>query len=405
MDSVRKVAVIGGGAAGFFAALSAAEHHPESQVVLFEKSNKLLSKVKVSGGGRCNVTHACFSPAVLSKHYPRGGKQLKKAFSIFHAADTVEWFTSRGVPLKTEVDGRMFPEANTSQAIIDCLQREARNSGVEIRLQSPVTAIQPLDEGGFDLHGERFDHVIVATGGSPKGSGFDWLRALGHTIAEPVPSLFTFNMPGETITERMGLVVPNAIVRIQGTKLSHQGPVLITHWGMSGPAVLKLSAWGARELEERGYRFHIQVNWLGKVNESEVLEELAGALPGIARKKAANACPWDLPRNFWSHLIAKAGIGPDTPWQEVGKKARNKLIDLLLNDVYTVEGKTTFKEEFVTCGGVTRSEVDFNTMESRIVPGLHFAGEVLDVDGITGGFNFQAAWTTGYIAGRGAETG
>ena len=405
MDGVRNVAVIGGGAAGFFAALSAAQHHPESQVILFEKSDKLLSKVKVSGGGRCNVTHACFSQSAFAKHYPRGGRQLKKAFGMFSAQDTIDWFTERGVPLKTEDDGRMFPVANTSQAVIDCLLREAHKAGIDIRMKAPIRSIQPLDGGGFNLHGERFDRVVVATGGSPKATGFDWLVALGHTISAPVPSLFTFNMPGETITKRMGLVVPNAIVRIQGTKLSHQGPVLITHWGMSGPAVLKLSAWGARELAERDYGFNIQVNWIGVTNEAEVSAQWEDALPDMLRKKMANACPFDLPKNFWLHALDKAKIDPNTSWAELGKKPRNRLINGLLNDTYTVAGKTTFKEEFVTCGGVTLGEVDFNTMESRIVPGLHFSGEVLDVDGITGGFNFQAAWTTGYIAGHGAETG
>ena len=400
MPGVRNVAVIGGGAAGFFAALSAAHHHPESRVTLFEKTGKLLSKVKVSGGGRCNVTHACFSPSAFAKHYPRGGRQLKKAFGTFSAQDTIDWFTERGVPLKTEDDGRMFPVANTSEAVIDCLLGEARSAGIDIRMKAPVQSIQPLDGGGFDLHGEQFDRVIVATGGSPKATGFDWLVALGHTISAPVPSLFTFNMPGETITERMGLVVKDAIVRIQGTKLSHQGPVLITHWGMSGPAVLKLSAWGARELAERDYGFTIQVNWIGVTNEADVLAKLEEALPGMLKKKMANACPFDLPKNFWIHALEKAGIDPDSPWAELGKKARNRLINGLLNDTYTVAGKTTFKEEFVTCGGVTLGEVDFHTMESRVVPGLHFAGEVLDVDGITGGFNFQAAWTTGFIAGR-----
>lgn len=400
MERNWNVAVIGGGAAGFFGALSAAHHHPRAKVVLFEKSGKLLSKVKVSGGGRCNVTHACFSPSAFAKHYPRGGRQLKKAFSTFSAQDTIDWFSDRGVPLKTEEDGRMFPVANTSQAVIDCLLAEAHKAGIDIRMKTPVTAIVPLEGGGFDLHGEQFDRVIVATGGSPKATGFDWLVALGHTVSEPVPSLFTFNMPGETITERMGLVVKNAIVRIQGTKLSHQGPVLITHWGMSGPAVLKLSAWGARELSERNYGFTIQVNWIGLINETEVTAQLNEALPGILRKKVANACPFDLPKNLWLHALDKAGINPDTPWSDLGKKPRNRLLNGLLNDTYTVAGKTTFKEEFVTCGGVTLGEVDFSTMQSRVVPGLHFAGEVLDVDGITGGFNFQAAWTTGFNAGK-----
>ncbi len=402
MDKGQKVAVIGGGAAGFFAALSAAHHHPMSKVTLFEKSNKLLAKVKVSGGGRCNVTHACFSPAALAKGYPRGGKQLKKAFSAFHAKDTVEWFTERGVPLKTEEDGRMFPEANTSQAIIDCLMREAQSAGIRILMSSPVSDIRASasENGGFDLRGERFDQVIIATGGSPKSTGFDWLRELGHSVSEPVPSLFTFNMPGESVTERMGLVVQDAIVRIQGTKLSHQGPVLITHWGMSGPAVLKLSAWGARELEQRGYSFAIQINWVGLPNENEVSEIIGSASAEARKKKLANACPFELPKNFWLYLLEKSGLDADSPWMELGKKGRNKLINTLLNDTYTVRGKTTFKEEFVTCGGVALGEVDFKTMQSRVVPGLYFAGEVLDVDGITGGFNFQAAWTTGFVAGQ-----
>ncbi len=402
MDSTQHVAVIGGGAAGFFAALSAAQHHPNAGVVLFEKSNKLLAKVKVSGGGRCNVTHACFSPAVLAKSYPRGGKQLKKAFSEFHATHTVEWFTTRGVPLKTEEDGRMFPEANTSQAIIDCLMREAESAGIDIRMSSPIREIKPStsNTGGFDLHGERFDRVVVASGGSPKPTGFDWIRAWGHTISEPVPSLFTFNMPKESVTARMGLVVQDAIVRIQGTKLSHQGPVLITHWGMSGPAVLKLSAWGARELEQRGYSFAIQVNWVGLSNESEVSELMSATAAEAHKKKLVNACPFDLPKNFWQFLLEKSGLDTNTPWMELGKKGRNRLVNTLLNDTYQVQGKTTFKEEFVTCGGVALGEVDFKTMQSRVVPGLYFAGEVLDVDGITGGFNFQAAWTTGFVAGQ-----
>ena len=400
MESAGQVAVVGGGAAGFFAALSAAHHHPNNNVVLFEKTSKLLSKVKVSGGGRCNVTHACFSPSAFAKHYPRGGRQLKKAFGTFSAQDTIDWFTERGVPLKTEDDGRMFPVANTSEAVIDCLLGEAHKAGIDIRMKAPVQSIQPLDGGGFDLHGEQFDRVIVATGGSPKATGFDWLVALGHTISTPVPSLFTFNMPGETITERMGLVVQDAIVRIQGTKLSHQGPVLITHWGMSGPAVLKLSAWGARELAERDYGFTIQVNWTGRTNEEEATRLMADAISASPKKKMANACPFELPKNFWVHALEKAGIHADTTWGELGKKPRNRLLNGLLNDTYSVAGKTTFKEEFVTCGGVTLGEVDFTTMQSRVVPGLHFAGEVLDVDGITGGFNFQAAWTTGYVAGQ-----
>ena len=400
MEGALKVAVIGGGAAGFFAALSTAQHHPLARVVLFEKTAKLLSKVKISGGGRCNVTHHCFSPSALSKHYPRGGKQLKKAFGTFQASDTVSWFESRGVALKTEGDGRMFPVTDSSQTIVDCLVHEADRHGIEVRLQSPVRELTPLAPGGFTLNGERFDRVVVATGGSPKREGLAWLEALGHAVADPVPSLFTFNMPGSDITDLMGVVVPDALVRIQGTKLSQQGPVLVTHWGMSGPAVLKLSAWGARDLAERGYAFSVQVNWIGIANEAEVMSAIDDAMPDIRKKKVANACPFDLPKKFWAFLLARAEVPVDAVWLDLGKKAKNKLVNTLLNDVYEVRGKTTFKEEFVTCGGVVLGEVDFATMQSRVVPGLYFAGEVLDVDGVTGGFNFQAAWTTGFVAGR-----
>ncbi len=396
---MKKVAVIGGGAAGFFAALSAAQHQPTTQVIIYEKSDKLLSKVKISGGGRCNVTNATFKAGPLSKNYPRGGKSLKKTFAQFETQDTIDWFTARAVPLKTEADGRMFPATDSSQSIIDCLTHQAQKAGIEIRMRTRVQRITQQDDSIL-VNDEAFDAVIVATGGSPKSSGFDWLAAMGHSITQPVPSLFTFNMPGESVKEMMGLVVPDALVRIQGTKLSHQGPVLITHWGMSGPAVLKLSAWGARELQARGYAFNIQINWIGIANESEVLDIIEASLPENRKKKMANACPFELPKNFWLYVLKKSQVNPDMPWLELGKKSRNRLVNTLLNDIYAVKGKTTFKEEFVTCGGIKADEVDFGTMESRIVPGLFFAGEVLDVDGITGGFNFQAAWSTGFVAGR-----
>lgn len=397
--SIRRAAVIGGGAAGFFAALSIREHHPQAEVVLFEKSNKVLAKVKVSGGGRCNVTNATFSPSGLSKHYPRGGKQLKKAFNQFQASDTVQWFLDKGVELHTEADGRMFPVSNNSQTIIDCLQLAAKQSNIDIRLQSGVNHLS-LEDEGWQVNGEAFDRVVVASGGSPMAKGFDWLRSLGHTIADPVPSLFTFNMPGNRVTQLMGVVVPHAIARIQGTKLSEQGPILITHWGMSGPGILKLSAWGARELAARGYEFTVQINWIGEPHAERALQHITQALPELGRKKLVNACPFEVPRNFWVYQLDRAGCDAESTWLELSKKDRNRLLNNLLNDTYEVQGKTTFKEEFVTCGGVELSEVNFNSMESCIAPGLYFAGEVLDVDGITGGFNFQAAWTTGYVAGR-----
>ncbi len=401
-----RVAVIGGGAAGFFAALSVMQHHPDAEVVLFEKSDKLLSKVRVSGGGRCNVTHHCLEPRKLAKFYPRGERFLKKAFNHFAVADTVAWFAARGVQLKTEADGRMFPTTDSSGTIIDALLQEADRSGVRVALRSPVTAILRREEHG--AKGLRlaigpsvmdFDRVIITTGGYPQASSYAWLSGLGHTIVEPAPSLFTFNMPNEPIRELMGVSVP-ARVRIVGSPLESIGPLLITHWGFSGPAVLRLSAWGARELKALGYRFIAQVNWLEQRTEDSVRAHFHDQSALLDRKMAENTNPFHLPKRLWTHLLTKADIPLDRPWGTVGKKDRNRLIDLLTNDRYAVQGKTTFKEEFVTAGGVSLEEVDPETMRSRLVPGVYFAGEVLDIDGITGGFNFQAAWTTGYLAGK-----
>lgn len=406
MSTQNHIAIIGGGAAGFFAALSAKAANPAAQVVIYEKSNKVLAKVKVSGGGRCNVTHACFSPSELAKHYPRGGKQLKKAFGTFYTTDTVQWFQSRGVELKTESDNRMFPATDSSQTIIDCLQGEASKLGVEVRMH---TGVQQLTPGSNSIElllsdGKtvQANAVIVATGGSPKLAGFSWLSALGHAIESPVPSLFTFNLPGEKIRELMGVVAPNATVRIQGTKLASSGPLLITHWGMSGPAILRTSAFGARLLEERNYQFTALVSWLGETNEDVVREQVAEHIKAHPLQQVGNKNPFELPKRLWAFLLQKIEQDDSTPWTELGKKNGNRLINLLLNDAYQASGKTTFKEEFVTAGGVKLAEVDFKTMQSRVVPGLFFAGEVLDVDGVTGGFNFQAAWTTGFVAGRSA---
>ena len=398
-----KVAIIGGGAAGFFAAFSVKEHHPTAVVTIFEKSDKLLSKVKISGGGRCNVTHACFKPSLLSKFYPRGEKQLKKAFSVFQPKDTVEWFAKRGVSLKAEIDNRMFPDTNNSQTIIDCFLKEARTKDIKIVKNNAVSSFEPNDKGiylNFKTGNQQFDKVVLATGGSPKMRGFEWLEKTGHTIVEPLPSLFTFNMPKESITELMGLVVENATVRIQATKLQYSGPVLVTHWGMSGPAILKLSAWGARLLFKKSYQFNIQINWLSIKNEEEVNSILIEKESSIRKKKISNANPFTLPNRMWVYLLERVQINPDLPWFELSKKNKNKLINVLLNDVYEVCGKTTFKEEFVTSGGVSLEDVNFSTMESLKCENLYFAGELLNIDGITGGFNFQAAWTTGFIAGK-----
>ena len=398
-----KVAIVGGGAAGFFAAFSVKEHHPESQVTIFEKSDKLLSKVKISGGGRCNVTHACFQVSQLSKFYPRGAKQLKKAFSIFQPKDTVAWFRARGIDLKTESDGRMFPVTDDSQTIIDCFLHEAQIKKIQIVKHSRVNELHP-EKSGFTLvfneSKKHFDKVIIASGGSPKARGFEWLQNIGHAIINPIPSLFTFNMPEESVKDLMGLVVENATARIQGTKLQYTGPILITHWGMSGPAILKLSAWGARLLYDHNYKFNVQINWLSVKSENEVHDMINAEMDRIRKKKIANANPFGLPNRMWLFLLEKVQINSDSPWMELSKKNRNKLVNVLLNDVYAVSGKTTFKEEFVTCGGLSLSDVDMKTMQSIVCKDLYFAGEVLDIDGITGGFNFQAAWTTGYIAGK-----
>lgn len=398
------IAIIGGGAAGFFSAISCKAHHPHARVTLYEKSGKLLSKVKVSGGGRCNVTNACDNIAQFAKHYPRGEKHLKKALRQFSAADTIEWFEKRGVRLIVEADMRMFPSTNDSQTIINCLLQEASNHQVAIKFRTPIMKLEQEGKQFLltfqDQTTAKADKVVVATGGSPKPEGLLWLQALGHTIIPPVPSLFTFNMPHETIRSLMGIVVNPVSVKVQSTKLIAEGPLLITHWGMSGPAILKLSAWGARALYEHDYKFKLQVNWLGSIKEHQLRETLTSSITSIRKRNMSNGNPFQLPNRFWEFIILKAGINGKTTWAELSKKSINKLIDTLLNDVYDVSGKTTFKEEFVTCGGVSLDDINIETMESKPCPGLFFAGEVLDIDGITGGFNFQAAWTTGFIAGK-----
>lgn len=398
------IAVVGGGAAGFFAAISCKKHYPNAKVTLYEKSGKLLAKVKVSGGGRCNVTNVCPNNTQFAKHYPRGEKLLKKAFQVFDASDTAQWFEERGVKLKAEADNRMFPESNDSQTIVDCLMQEAKRSNILILTHTPILKLEQVNEQFHLLLQNqsvvKADKVVVATGGSPKLEGLKWLEALGHTIVPPVPSLFTFNMPGEAVKSLMGVVINPVTVKVQSTKLMAEGPLLITHWGMSGPAILKLSAWGARTLYDKNYRFKIQINWLGTIKENQLRENMAANLEAIKKRKISNHNPFQLPARFWSFILEKAAINPEVIWAEIGKKSLNKLIDTLLNDVYEVSGKTTFKEEFVTCGGVSLDDITITTMESNKCPGLFFAGEVLDVDGITGGFNFQAAWTTGFIAGK-----
>ncbi|MDQ3099916.1 MAG: NAD(P)/FAD-dependent oxidoreductase [Bacteroidota bacterium] len=401
-----KVAVIGGGAAGFFAALSVKEHHPSATVLLIEKANKLLSKVRVSGGGRCNVTHHCFEIKKLSRNYPRGERFLRKTFEKFSSRETIAWFASRGVKLKAEADGRMFPITDNSQTIIDALMNAATLSQVMIVQGDAVIACaHSSDQQEFQITFasgkiQEFDRLIIATGGNPKREAYEWLEKFGHSIIPPVPSLFTFNMPEEPIKELMGVVADPVRARIIGTDLESSGPLLITHWGMSGPAILKLSAWGARIVYELDHKFTLQLNWVGGRSEEEIRTIFKEQQSEPAGKQIINAELFGLPKRLWRFLLLKASVPLEKRYSDLAKKERDRLIDLLTNDRYIVNGKTTFKEEFVTAGGVDLNEVDPRTMQSRIVPGLYFAGEVLDIDGITGGFNFQAAWSTGSVAGK-----
>lgn len=400
------VAIIGGGAAGFFAAISVKENYPDAKVTIFEKSAKFLAKVKVSGGGRCNVTNACNTVNELSTAYPRGKNSLKKAFKVFNNRDAMHWFETKGVALVTQEDNCVFPESQDSQTIIDCFIQYARSHNVDLSLKSGVKSITSennklavsfIDQ---DIPGQVFDKIIVTTGGSPKRKGLEWLAQLGHKIEEPVPSLFTFNLPSNPVTKLMGIVVENASVSIQGTRLKSTGPLLVTHWGMSGPAILVLSAFGARILYEKNYQFKFQVNWVNIKQHQKVFEQLDSIAIKHTNKHLSNFRPYSLPERLWLYLLGKAQLSQDKKWGELGKKGINKLVEILTNDIYSADGKTTFKEEFVTCGGVSLDSIDFNTLQSKVVPNLYFAGEVLDIDGITGGYNFQAAWTTAYIAAQ-----
>ena len=425
MSSQGKILlVIGGGAAGLFCAVNAARLNPTLKVIVAEKSGKLLAKVRVSGGGRCNLTHASPSIADMAKNYPRGANFVKKTFHRFSMTDTIEWFEQRGVPLNTEEDGRMFPLANTSQAVIDCLMREVNKYSVEIRMNREVKDVKQVTNVGEKgdvndpkaglskmqvsfSNGERLeaDYICIACGGYPKMSMFDWLQRLGHTIEEPVPSLFTFNMPGHSLNQLMGVSVADAQVKVTGTKLLERGPVLITHWGLSGPAILRLSAWGARELAACQYEFAILVNWIPAYNEQSAALELQRLRFELAAQKVVTRNPFGLPARLWEWLALDAGIDGGLRWADLPIARQNKLVRNLCAQAFSIKGKTTFKEEFVTAGGVRLSEIDPNTLQSRKMPGLFFAGEILDVDGITGGYNFQHAWTSGFVAATAIAAG
>jgi predicted Rossmann fold flavoprotein len=395
---MKKVIVVGGGAAGFFAAMQCAMVHDDVQVTILEKSPQLLYKVKISGGGRCNVTHACFDARQLVKFYPRGEKQLIGPFTKFNPTHTVEWFAARGVELKEEADGRMFPTSDSSQTIIDCFLEEAARLGINVRTQVGVDNILPQEQGGFLVETNRAetikaDAIIVTTGSAARM--WQILETLGHTVVPAVPSLFTFNIRDERIKDLMGLSVAQAQVKVLGTKLMASGPLLITHWGMSGPAILRLSAWGARELAERNHQFQIAVNWTGEWTAAQVLDELKMFKQQHPKKNIVGNPLFGLPRRLWEKLVLVEGCYADASFKQLENMAQ-----ILSTSVFEVKGKSTNKDEFVTAGGVHLNEVDFKTMQSKKVKGLYFAGEVLDIDAITGGFNFQAAWTTAYIAGQ-----
>lgn len=396
------VAIIGGGAAGFFLAINLKRLAPTARVTIFEKSPKPLAKVAVSGGGRCNLTNSFAEIHALHQAYPRGDKLLKRAFRQFDHNGAYKWFEDAGVELVTQEDQCVFPRSQESNQIVQTFLRLARELGVAVRTSHTLTSITRGEKYELTFNeqslGERFDFVAITTGGSPKADGLSYIEALGHTIVPPVPSLFTFNIPGDPVRELMGVVVENAIVSLQGTNLKASGALLITHWGMSGPAILKLSSYGARLISEKQYRFTILVNWVHEPNCDTITDYINTIARDNPRKKVTNIRPYDISSRLWLHILKKAEIPSERTWIELGKKGINKMVNHLSNDTYTVHGKGSFRDEFVTSGGVSLDSIDPQTMESRSCQNLYFAGEVLDIDAITGGFNLQAAWTTGYVA-------
>jgi predicted Rossmann fold flavoprotein len=394
--------IVGGGAAGFFGAIKCAQCNPDDRVMLIEKTRQPLAKVRISGGGRCNVTHACFDPSLLVRNYPRGSKQMRGPFTRFQPNDTIQWFESRGVPLKVEEDGRMFPISDSSESIIHCLQQEARKLKVEIRLECGIQNIQKENDqfiltlqDGTSLICNR---LLMATGSASKI--YPLLEALGHTFVPLVPSLFTFNTPTSPLLDLAGVAVPFAHVKIPQIALEQTGPLLLTHWGFSGPAILKLSAWGARLLHGLDYQASFIINWLPNLNEEQLKQLLWQFKAEQPNKQVGTETPVSLPKQLWKRLLLLADINLEMRWSALSKKQLQVLVQQLRSSAFQIQGKTTYKQEFVTCGGVNLDEIDFKTMQSRLCPGLYFAGEILDIDGVTGGFNFQNAWTTGWIAGQ-----
>lgn len=399
--STTNAIIIGGGAAGFFCAIQLAELHPDWNIQIIEKSSKVLSKVKVSGGGRCNVTHACPDVENLLQKYPRGARFLKKAFYQFATKDTIEWFANNDVKLHTEKDGRMFPTTNNSETIIQCFLKKLDLYKIKLRLQTEVIDVQKENDFLVHLSNREVLHaatVCIATGGMLKADKLNWLIKLGHEIISPVPSLFTFNVAQKNITTLMGVAVDNASIQWKGNKHIEQGPLLITHWGISGPAAIKLSAWCAREMAEVNYEGAIQINWVPMYNAQSLKMEWLNFRTDFGKREIGNKNPFGLPQRLWQYLLQEAAIQPNTKWADIKSAEQNILIQLLTTYTLPIKGKTTFKEEFVTCGGVDIAGINAATMESKSCPGLHFAGEMMDIDGITGGFNFQHAWTSGWLA-------
>lgn len=403
---MRNIAIIGGGAAGFFAAITAKTEEPEAVVTIFERAGRVLAKVGVSGGGRCNLTNSFAEIADLKTAYPRGAQLMKRLFKTFDYRDVYKWFEDRGVKLVTQADECVFPRSQDSQSIIDCLTHTAQKAGVSVCLHHALTSISKVEDSEQlevrfkDKAPRRFDKVIITTGGSPRAAGLEYLVHLGHKIEQPVPSLFTFNIKEKAFCNLMGTVVEHASLSIPATKFRSTGALLITHWGMSGPGTLKLSSYAARYLAEQDYKAQVAVNWVNERNVQIVEEQLMALALKNPKKQVATLRPFDLPSRLWEYLLQRSGIAETKRWEELGKKSLHKLIEVLTNDMHTIAGKGSFREEFVTCGGVSLKSINPNTLESKVCSGLYFAGEVLDIDAITGGFNLQAAWTTGRIAGK-----
>ena len=397
MNSKYDIIIIGGGAAGFFTAINIVENNPNLNVAIVERGKTVLEKVRISGGGRCNVTHACFVPNDLVKFYPRGERELKGPFNQFCSGDTIEWFEKHGVALKIEDDGRMFPVSDSSDTIIDCFMDAVKKLKIDVLTNHSVQELYKTEtHWKVTTTQDVFtcENVVMASGSNPKI--WELLQNLGHSIEEPVPSLFTFNVTDARIKELMGVSTP-ATVKVKKSKLEASGPLLITHWGLSGPGILRLSAWGARELADKKYHFAIMVNWLNETSFDEAIEALKESKEDNAKKSVLKYPQFELPKRLWENLVKAAGITEETKWADLNKVQLNALTEQLTNGEYQVYGKSTFKEEFVTAGGIQLKEVNFKTMESKLLPNLYFAGEILNIDAITGGFNFQNAWTGGFI--------